>query len=238
MDIKSLVVVAIRNSLIEDMKSTIYAAKKLGLSKQILDDSTIKIITYDAIKYFSENELNEISINFSSLEETSDDPYLHLKESYPIAWEAMKNLSQCTNYMQYPTLEYAQPKSIVTINPNEKSRTMTEVQSGIDPRIDNLLQQILNSVISGRQPFFYCDCFKMISRNPDKLFKVIDIVLSSSAPVVTTNYYISNGYVAKRSKLLRPAHDEDEILVKLKDTSGLRKSHLEILKIMKTSMDS
>ncbi|AIW40945.1 MULTISPECIES: hypothetical protein [Paenibacillus] len=237
MSIKSLVVVAIRNSLIEDMKSTIHAAKKLGLSKQIIDDSTIKIITYDAIRYFSEYELNQITINFTSQEETSD-PYFHLKERYPIAWEAMKHLSQCANYIQYPSLECAPPKSIVTINPNEKSRTMTEVQSGIDPKIDNQLQQLLNFVISGGQPFFYCDCFKMISRNPDKLFKVIDIVLSSNAPVVTTNYYISNGYVAKRSKLLRPAHDTDEILIKLKDTSGLRKSHLEILKIMKTSMDS
>ncbi|GAA0387409.1 hypothetical protein [Paenibacillus motobuensis] len=232
LDIKCLVVVAIRNSLLEDMKSTIRAAKKLGLSKPIIDDNTIKIITHEAIQYFNKHDFKCLSFQRPNNNEDSN-PYVNLKDKYPVAWEAMKQLSQCINYIQFPSLEIPSQKPSILINPANISGTKTEVQSGIDPTIDSLLQQILNLVIEGKQPFFFCDCFKMISRNPDKLFKILNLVLSSNAPVVTINYYISNGYVARRTNLLRPAHNESDIVLKLRNLSGVRKTHANILKIMR-----
>ncbi|WP_374019098.1 hypothetical protein ABU162_04995 [Paenibacillus thiaminolyticus] len=236
--IKSLVVVAIRNSLIEDMKSTIKAAKNLGLPKRIIDDQTIKIITYEAIKYFNEFDFNSLAIKSSDLDDSSD-PYRNLKDKFPLAWKAMYNLSLCQKYIQYPPLETTIQHSPILINsvPSIKMHgTEEEVQSGLDSTIDIKLQQILELVIRGEQPFFFCDCFKMISRNPAKLFNVVNIVLTAGAPVVTSNYYISNGYVARREKLLRPAHNKKDMALKLNNTFGLRKSHSNILKIMRASI--
>ncbi|EFM09507.1 hypothetical protein PaecuDRAFT_3554 [Paenibacillus curdlanolyticus YK9] len=232
---KSLVVVAIRNSLIEDMKSTLAAARRLGLSKVIIDDKLIREITGKAINYFNKHDPNTVAI---SLVDNANNPYIDLSSKYPIAWEAIKNLSQCKSYTKYNPIECDQASSTIFINPKMSDGMKTvEVQSGIDPTITDQLQHILNFVMEGKQPFFFSDSFKMISRNVDKLFKVLNIVLSSNAPVVTVNYYISNGYVAKRSNLLRPAHFESEVIDKIKDVSGLRKTHAAILKSVKASIE-
>lgn len=52
LDIKSMIVVGVRNSLLEDLSSTKEAAKKLGAEKRIISDDDIKIITSDAITFF------------------------------------------------------------------------------------------------------------------------------------------------------------------------------------------
>ena len=69
----------------------------------------------------------------------------------------------------------------------------------------------------------------MITRNPRKLFSVLEFVLASGRAVVTHNYYVRNGYVARRTPLVRPAHDVSDLRMKFHDTSGLLPGHLEAI---------
>ncbi|MEY9092567.1 hypothetical protein [Paenibacillus sp. RC84] len=228
-NIRALVVIGVRNSLLEDMSSTIAAAKSLGLRKPLISDEQIKDITSDAIVFFANQNLKTAA---RELQKPSNDPFINLAIKYPIAWVAMKNLSQCNNYKSYESqnsTEYS--RNLKKTQPN--SALCIEVQSGMDSEINNSLDQILENIKAGRQPFFFSDSFKMITRHPDKLYRIMEYVLSAQVPVVTFNYFISNGYVARRSSLLKQAHSERDMIKKLEISNGLRKEHFKIIKMMR-----
>ena len=46
---------------------------------------------------------------------------------------------------------------------------------------------------------------------------------------VTSNYYISNGYVSRRSKLLRVAHTDKELDISMRNITGLSKRHAKVI---------
>lgn len=225
-DIRSLVVVGIRNSLIEDAASTIAAAKNLGLEKPSMSDLQIKMITSDAINFFSKYNLGD---EVRNIQNPDKNPFENLPRMYPTAWNAMKQLYQCKSYISFEPYKVGSSQ-INSINTEVVTDTFVEVQSGIDPKINDQLGKILENICSGQQSFFFSDSFKMITRHPEKLYKIIDSVLSSNAALVTINYYISDGYVSKRANLLKPAHSEKEIPGKLANKFGLRKAHQLILK--------
>ena len=81
---------------------------------------------------------------------------------------------------------------------HEEKITETDIQSGIDDKLGKGLLSILNHISLEHTPFFYTDCFKMLTRNIDKLFRVIEYVLRKECIFMTSNFYISNGYVSKR----------------------------------------
>ncbi|CAM4372088.1 hypothetical protein U9M73_12980 [Paenibacillus phoenicis] len=228
-NIRALVVVCIRNSLLEDLSSTRSAAKSLGLSNPIISDDQIKKITSDAITFFSNNDLLSAS---QQITKPLVDPFEKIQFEYPLAWYVMRKLSKCTNFTTFGAKEILKSNDYTT-NKSNASDIFVEVQSGIDPTINHTLNKILESIRNRKQHFFFSDSFKMITRHPEKLYKIIESVLNANAPVVTFNYYISNGYVARRTNLLKPAHSEKDLNEKYKNTNGLRKAHLEIIKIMR-----
>lgn len=46
---------------------------------------------------------------------------------------------------------------------------------------------------------------------------------------VTSNYYISNDYVSRRSKLLRVAHTDKERDISMRNVTGLSKRHAKVI---------
>jgi hypothetical protein len=76
----------------------------------------------------------------------------------------------------------------------------------------------------------------MLTRNIDKLVKVIEYVLRKDCTFMTSNFYISNGYVAKRKDLLRPAHYDDDVEKNLRQFEGLRHTHLKAFKAVSQIM--
>ena len=57
----------------------------------------------------------------------------------------------------------------------------------------------------------------MITRNLDKLLSIIEFVLACGKPLVTINYYLSNGLVTRRRGLWQPAHSQYESEARLFD---------------------
>ncbi|MGR6129276.1 hypothetical protein [Paenibacillus sp. SER-28] len=233
-EIRCLVVLTIRNSLIEDLASTNEAAKLMGLQKTIIPERDIRKFTSDAIKYFCCIDISTVSKSVI----IDNDVYGKLMSSYPLAWGIIKELGKIVfQNKKYSIIDDKTNKSIVK-NSKQKSDNLlrndqyfkenTVVLSGMDPNIDPYLSNVLKAISEG-YPIFFTDSFKTITRNPEKLLKIIDYVLANNASIVTCNFYISRDYVSARSELQRPMHSESETIEKLKNKNGLSKTHLKAL---------
>jgi len=231
-EIKCFVVVTIRNSLLETLASDGY--KKLYAKRMITDDE-IQKITSAAIEYFAK-------IDFKSLKETLDfngidNIYKTLKETYPVAWRALSvigNTSKKTcRYDKGEKTSNNDLINLISCDDCEQVRKFNKViMSGYDETLDEELVKILKSAYSKPGYVFYSNCFKMISRNVRKLFRVIDFLLCSDATIITINYYITNGYIEIRRPFIRPAHTSNGNYAELKNFKGLSSKHLNALKQM------
>lgn len=116
--------------------------------------------------------------------------------------------------------EPVQPRSDLPLltgaSPHAHVKKRTVVGSGMDPGIDPYLIEMLNSVqASGVRTLFF-PSFKHLSRHVAKLLAVIEYAFLHGAIIVTPNYYLSNGFIARRQTLLRPIHDERQLPIALR----------------------
>ena len=239
LDIKSMVVLGVRNSILEDIASTTQAAKKLGLEKPVIHDQHIIRFTADAINYFAKVNLEKLA---ESIQIGQTNPYAHLQSNYPFAWTALWALTKTIgNENRFLPIKEDNGNNYITTFNNPLADPTTNklectVMSGIDPTIDDILSRNLQAIANKQVDLLFVDSFKMLSRNPDKLFKVIDFVLCHSSSFVSCNYFITNGYVSRRRKLLRPAHLTKEVRSKLFNLDGLKKKHRDVLQSIKSSL--
>lgn len=231
-DIKCFVVVTIRNSLLEDIFCD--DCCKIGLEKPI-DEKEIKTITKEAIEYFKDVNFSNISKEINLIEEK--DKYLNIAKKYPMALKALIELGKCTGkrsiYDKIIIEEKIQIKDIVSNKDELKENNIKEVQSGITEELSTQLIKILECIAKGQIDVFYVDCFKMLTRNFDKLLKVLEIVLENEGCFLTSNYMITDTYIGKRSNIYRAAHTIKEMKEKMKDSeffSDVSKSQKIFLK--------
>lgn len=238
LELRCFVVVAIRNSLFENLVSNRRAAMTLGLNKSPIPEKDVKVFTQQAINHFETTDFEEICDNL--IWDESKDVFYDLKDKYPVAWNTLVELGKWSNKEQvfeglkYEPLEIAESQE-TSIKDSRKMRK-SDIQSGIDEKIDTGLLNVLSRISVDVQPVFYTDCFKMLTRNIDKLFKVIEYVLRKDCLFMTSNFYISNDYVAKRKSLLRPAHYGYEADENLKQFGGLHQTHLKAFKAISQSI--
>jgi hypothetical protein len=237
-EVRCFVVVAIRNSLFENLVSNRKAAMELGLRRSTIPETDVKIFTQEAIMHFKDATFENLFNNL--IIDERRDIFHDLKEKYPVAWNALSKLGIWSNKAQvFPSIKH-EPFKISELPPIPSMLTEkvieTEIQSGIDDKLDSILLNVLNSISLELNPLFYTDCFKALTRNIDKLLKVIEYVLRKDCIFMTSNFYISNGYVSKRKDLLRPAHDEADAEKNLKQFNGLRQTHLKAFKAVSNSI--
>jgi hypothetical protein len=207
LEINALVVLAIRNSdLLQDLHGT----------QQVLDDKELRTLTSQAIEFFAEIDLAQLA---GELETRENDPFGALPTKYPVTWEALKQLALGTTRFsdkKYEplTAELADLPSVEQVVEGDLLKDLTQIQQG-------------------EISFLFRDSFKMISRNTDKLFYVIEYVLRANKIVITHNYYVSNGLVARRKPLLKPAQKPSDIAKKFDNKKGLVKRHQDSLRLLK-----
>lgn len=236
-ELRCFVVAAIRNSLFENLVSTKKAARDLGLETTPIPERDVKKFTQEAISFFKDINFDELCKNLPL--SSREDVYKDLPEKYPVAWKALSQLGKWSNKAQiYNSLNlgpYDLPELQEWMDgPSEPIQV--SVQSGMDDKLDRKLLEILSQISQDSQPFFYTDCFKTLTRNIDKLFKVIEYVLRKECIFITSNFYISNGYVSKRKELLPPAHTTRDANENLKNFSGLHKKHLQTFKAVSSAL--
>ena len=206
-EIRELVVAGIRNSMLEIAAST--NCSKFKMPEQ-LSNKKIQELTSSAIKYFASCDFKTLIKEAQNT--THEDIYEIAKQKYPLAWKILNKIAFLNETEYY--FEKTE-SNIKTAQGNEqtlqKIREKTIVCDGYTLEFDEYLQEALGDVIAGNSDAFYVDSFKMLSRNFEKILHVMQIILEHDKAFVTCNYYISNGHLEKRKKILRAAHTSEDV---------------------------
>ncbi len=221
--VRSLVVVAIRNSLIEDLGASQPYTRMLESRKKQLRDEQIPAITSEAIRYFETASLDAPTFH------PKRDVFGDLPHRFPNAWHALSLLGGSSENEIDCDLPIIDGASIETSDSKWMVQHYNVVASGIDPRLDAHLVDILRKIKLREVPLFFSPSFKFITRSPNKLLFVIDSVLRSGGTLMTLNYFLSPTYLARRNPLIRPAHDTSEIESQIANHHGLGERHRELL---------
>lgn len=233
---KCFVVVTIRNSPIETLQSDSYL--KAGLSYQITN-ADIKAITGEAIRFF--NTLDFDTLCQEAKKSPKSDLYRDLSLKYPIAFNA---LQQCANTSAkvfeyekaavntpYEFFECEEKFSDMKSNNEENAALIESLFDGYSPEIDAPLMKILQERFSAPNGTFITGAFKMVSRNPEKLMRVLEYLLTHGGAFVSCNYYLENGHVERRIKPLKAPHTTLEVICNISQLKGLGLKHTEALKL-------
>ena len=225
---RSLVVVGIRNSLIEDLSTSEPYTPELQLAGNSIPDNRMPEITGEAIRFFARTDFDACAGSFTAY--SGSRPFGDLSTRYPRAWRALQCLSHLTEGdSKYDPVDAPIPDLPHTEGGSAKEGFATDMQSGIDPRFSPILCAQLEQVSNDFTDCFFVDSFKSISRCPEKLFAVLEFVLAHGARVVTLNFLIEPGYVARRSELVRPIHNFEDLRGRLQALDGLTSAHREVL---------
>jgi hypothetical protein len=221
-DIRNFVVVTIRNSEIESTQSSNFPVA--GLDRSIADDG-VKMITSAAIEYFSKVDLSGLQRRMAPLKE---DMYYDLSKKHPISWQALTKLSamnsKAARYKKVAVLSVSDISAMPVDNGVPAKAGGAVVSDALSFSLDPKLQSILKYCASGGHPFII-DSFKFLTRNIRKLLIIMEYLLGNGAPFVTCNYYIENGYIEKRPKILKAGHSYEDALRNMRQTAGLGARH-------------
>ncbi len=105
--------------------------------------------------------------------------------------------------------------------------------NGMEPSIDPHLAGALERLARGEIRVFFVPSFKFLSRNPEKVLRVIEFVLSYGGTFLTVNFLLRPNLSARRARLLRPAHG-GEWAEALSRDDGLFAEHAEALANFRT----
>jgi len=157
LDIRSLVVLTVRNSALEVLVSSRKATNYPNLPAGIIPDEHIRLFTGDAIDYWSRIDLRKLA---RKLVPSSIDPYGRLRTSYPLAWAALYALGEKRNRLEHSYRPVVAPSFSLPSLRQGARLTGASVQSGIDPVIDSGLQHVLNCIANDPKICLYVDsCF-------------------------------------------------------------------------------
>jgi hypothetical protein len=223
LEIRSFVVVAIRNSLIEDLGASHPYTKLLEVRKKLLRDEQMPAITSEAIRYFDKASFD------APRAQPKRDLFGDLLRQYPNAWHALSLLGCSSEDEIACEIPIIEGESMDTKDSQWKVERHDVVASGIDPRLDAQLLDILRKIKLKQAPLFFSPSFKFITRNPEKLLYVIDYVLRYGGTLTTLNYLMSPTYLARRNPLIRPAHYTSEIEAQVANPCGLGARHKDLL---------
>jgi hypothetical protein len=239
LDIRALVVVGIRNSLLEDFASTAEAARRWGATRPLLSDFDVRKITEDVLEYMLSLDLpGESSATVAPPPDL--DPFANLVSGYPLAFRAMSEAANMIGATKaFPPLPASSDSILGAVIRETNDDMFTSVSvSGIDGRIDRGLGQAMANAVASGAPFMIFPCFKGCTRNPEKLYRVLNDLFNHGLAFITPNYFLSNGYVARRSTLLPPCHSDPEFFAQLADRSGLKPRHREALELAARSLST
>lgn len=230
LDIKSFVVVSIRNSLLETAGSSFY--QEYGFNRRLDDEKEFPIITKRAIAFFKNFDFTKACRELMDVE--INDCYFNNIQKYPLTKEILTKMVSTKKLETYFDKINIEPQKIeFPLNDNYKQKDEYIVEDGYTNKFNQVLIDVLERTIKSKEKIFFVESFKYLSRNFEKNLKTMEYLLQNDISFVTFNYYISNSFVSRRKEFLRPSHDETKIPLKFKDLSGLSKKHKKALEIVK-----
>jgi hypothetical protein len=221
--LRAAVTVVVRNSLLE----TVHAA---GL----VSGPELRIVTAAAARPLAEL-LTMATDNPPHIPQ--NDVFTRLPATYPRAWAALTALADTVG--QGGRRDYRLPDAPVPVLPTAdevvaarrgKQHLGSVVESAITPAFNQQLVDGLRLVITHQVPF-YVPSLSRVSRNMDKLLRVMELLLARDVPIVTTNYLIRSYDVWVRRRLVQP--DNYSRLSGLDTLDGLSGSHRKLVQAIR-----
>lgn len=225
-DVRRFVVATIRNSMLEVAASINCTQFKL---QEPLSDEKIKSITTNAICYFGKCKFESLQSEAKGLKHV--DVYGEAIQKYPLAWRVLKRAALARDTVDiFEKLYEADLENVEEESIENKFKKV--IGDGYSLEFDDYLKEELGNVISGRVDIFYVDCFKGLSRNFEKVLHVLQIILQNGKAFVTCNYYISDGHIEKRRRILRACHCQKEMFDNVRNLNGLPAFFKDVLREM------
>ena len=233
-DVNNLVVVAVRNSYLEKAGSV--DCITVGLTRE-LSSSQMREITVAAIEYFMKVDLGLMADKMDEVQ----DVYRSVADKYPVAWRSLMELGRCTSDDREHSYEpelFDAPFVIDGMGGVVEGNGMgrTNVENGISGEFDAWLLGALTSIADGKLEVLYTDSFKFLTRNFEKLLKVLEVILTHGGWFATGNYLMRNGYVSRRRELMKAAHTDNEMRDKLVSVQMVSDKHVEMLIAMREGL--
>jgi hypothetical protein len=225
-EIRSLVLLAVRNSVIEDLGASHPYTNELRSAKGRLADDRMPWITGEAVKYFQAANLEAVQ------PQPKPDLFGELPGRFPAAWRALSLLGNSAQSEIVFSLPVVDPRPMDSSGPASEVQRHTVVRSGVDPRLDSQLLEMLRRIRARELDVFFSPSFKSITRNSRKLLCIFDEVLRHGGTVLTPNYLLSPTYLARRDPLLRPIHYNSELDAQLDNVTGLSERHCNALALL------
>jgi hypothetical protein len=222
-EIRSLTVVAVRNSLVTDLNASRAFTRALRSHRELLPDRQMPWITSEAIKYFQAVNLDAIQL------QPQRDIFGSLPRRFPNAWQVLSLLGNSSDREIACNLPMTVAEPLDFLASGAGVLRHSEIESGVDPGLNHFLADVLKQVERKEIGPFLSSSFKGITRNPEKLLSIIDHVLRFGGTVLTPNYLLSPTYLARREPLLRPAHFGSELPAQIANPDGLSTRHREAL---------
>lgn len=152
--------------------------KNSKLSKYVYDEKVVKLFLDECRHYFISENILDMEFEYQE----RFDIYGDIAKKYHEVWDIIYNLANSEN--NYIKFEY---------NKN--------IQDVSDLLTDELKAQIEDSNNSNLPVF--TDSIKCITRDMEELYIMLTFILQKDCALVTSNYYIANGYAEKRKVLLK-----------------------------------
>ena len=168
LDIRALVVVAVRNSILEDLSADRPFTKAFIPVAHCLPDSIVPMITSQAMAFFASAYREQGGWNLSSAKGDSD-LFRSLSKCFPESWrrlEILANSSLPEHDLPNEADKQFQPPPLEEEATTGRAKAKTTVLSGYAPNIDPELRQMLELIKDGKIEFFFTSTFKFLTRNP------------------------------------------------------------------------
>lgn len=225
-NVRRFVVATIRNSMLEVAASVNCNQFKM---QELLSNEKIKSITSNAIRYFKQCKFETLQNEAKNMEHV--DIYGGAIQKYPLAWAVLKRAALSSGTVDvFKKLHEVNSENVGEVPFENKYKKV--VCDGYSLEFDDYLKEELGNVISGRVDIFYVDCFKGLSRNFEKVLHVLQIILQSEKAFVTCNYYISDGRIEKRRRILRAFHCQKDMFDNVRNLNGLPAFFKSVLREM------
>lgn len=236
-EIRALVAVGIRNSVLEDLGADRPFIEAFVPVARCLPDSFIPVITSQAVAFFASAHQEQGGWK-SARPKAGSDLFRSLSKQFPESWQRLQILAN-SDLPEYDLPGEANKKFVPPLldeQSNARSKAKTTVMSGYAPDIDFGLRQVLELIRDGEVEFFFTSTFKWLTRNPEKLLRVIESLLSWNRSYVTGNYLIGRDYCAKRQPLIRPPHTVAEMNDSLTNEIGMTERHRHCVRAVRQQL--
>jgi hypothetical protein len=219
LEVRAMVVVAIRNSMIENLSATRPFVPALRRFAEPMPDALVPNITRKAILFFAPQPHSETGWGVGRLKRK--DVFREIANDFPESWKRLHALAVADG-------QEVQISGCGTVGLGGRISKGQETEacvSGYMPEFTSEEARIFREASSEPGKVFFTHSFKWFTRNPSKLLRGMETMIGAGGAFITSNYYVSQGYCARRVPLMRPAHTVPQLRTQVSDVDGLVGRH-------------